>query len=293
VTGFGLFLPQVRLPFETFLERVLVAEEHGFESVWFMDHLYAAGAPELDTFEGWTMATAVAARTERIRVGHMVLCDAFRHPSVLAKMATTLDHVSHGRLDLGIGWGSIPEELKMYGFGEVSNRDRSARLRETLEILRLLFTGDPVTYKGEFFELHGAFCHPTPFQQPLPIHIGGGGPRFTMPLVREYAHWWNCPAPSVHRLDELLPLKGDARVSTQHVVALVPDEAERAGVEEVVRRRFAGWGGLLCGTPDEVAAALQREVELGVERFVIQFWDFASPASIELFAAEVIPAVLG
>src|SRR3954468_12053456 len=133
--GFGLFLPQVRLSFETLLERTLVAEASGFDTVWFMDHLWAAGAPELDVLEGWTTATAVAARTSRIRVGHMVLCDAFRHPAVLAKMAVSLDRISGGRLDLGIGWGSLPDELKAFGFGSPSNADRSARLGETLEIL--------------------------------------------------------------------------------------------------------------------------------------------------------------
>src|SRR3954468_979747 len=155
--GFGLFLPQVRLPFETFLARTLVAEAAGFDTVWFMDHLWAAGAPELDVLEGWTTATAIAARTERIRVGHMVLCDAFRHPALLAKMAVSLDHISNGRLDLGIGWGSLADELTAFGFGAVSAADRSARLAETLEVLGLLFTGESVTFKGRFFELEHAF----------------------------------------------------------------------------------------------------------------------------------------
>ena len=289
--GFGLFLPQVRLPFETLLERSLVAEAAGFDTVWFMDHLLAAGAPELDVLEGWTTATAVAARTERMRVGHMVLCDAFRHPAVLAKMVVSLDQISGGRLELGIGWGSFPDELKAFGFGAPSAADRSARLAETLEVLQLLFTGESVTYNGRFVELDGAFCHPTPVQDPLPIHIGGAGERLTLPLVRRFAQWWNCPSYAVDRLEELLPQVGDARVSVQHPVALVTDPSERATVEEVVQRRFRGWGGIMCGTPEEVAAALSREVALGVERFVVQLWDFATPASIETFAREVIPRV--
>ena len=291
MTSFGLFLPQVRLPFETLLERALVAEAAGFDTVWFMDHLWAAGAPELDVLEGWTTATAIAARTERIRVGHMVLCDAFRHPALLAKMAVSLDHISGGRLELGIGWGSLPDELKAFGFGSVGAVDRSGRLAETLEVLQLLFTGESVSYKGRFFELDNAFCHPTPLQDPLPIHIGGGGERLTLPLVARFAQWWNCPSYAVDRLERLLPLVGDARVSVQHPVAIVRDESERAAVEETVTRRFRGWGGIICGNPDEIAAALTREVELGVERFVIQLWDFATPASIETFAREVIPAV--
>jgi alkanesulfonate monooxygenase SsuD/methylene tetrahydromethanopterin reductase-like flavin-dependent oxidoreductase (luciferase family) len=291
VTGFGLFLPQVRLPFETLLERTLVAETEGFDTVWFMDHLWAAGAPQLDVLEGWTTATAIAARTERIRVGHMVLCDAFRHPALLAKMAVSLDHISAGRLELGIGWGSLPDELKAFGFGTFSPAERSARLAETLEVMQLLFTGEPVNYAGRFVELDGAFCHPTPLQDPLPIHIGGAGERFTLPLVQRFAQWWNCPSYAVDRLEELLPKVGNARVSVQHPVAIVSDEAARDAVEETVQRRFRGWGGIICGSPDEVAAVLSKEVELGVERFVIQLWDFASTESIETFAREVIPAV--
>jgi len=291
VAGFGLFLPQVRLPFATFLERTLVAEAAGFDTVWFMDHLWAAGAPELDVLEGWTTATAIAARTERIRVGHMVLCDAFRHPAVLAKMAVSLDHISGGRVELGIGWGSLVDELKAFGFGSPSAADRSARLAETLEVVRLLFTGESVTFKGRFFELDNAFCHPTPVQDPLPIHIGGGGERYTLPLVERFADWWNCPSYAVDRLAELLPKVGNARVSVQHPVAVITDESRRAEIEDAVERRFRGWGGIICGTPSEVADALSAEVALGVERFVIQLWDFATPPSIESFAQEVIPLV--
>jgi len=289
--GFGLLLPQVRLPFDTFLERTLVAEAAGFDTVWFMDHLWAAGAPQLDVLEGWTTATAIAARTERIRVGHMVLCDAFRHPAVLAKMAVSLDHISGGRVELGIGWGSLVDELKAFGFGSPSAADRSARLAETLEVMRLLFTGESVTFKGRFFELDNAFCHPTPVQDPLPIHIGGGGERYTLPLVERFADWWNCPSYAVDRLAELLPKVGNARVSVQHPVAVITDESRRAEIEDAVERRFRGWGGIICGTPSEVADALSAEVALGVERFVIQLWDFATPPSIESFAQEVIPLV--
>lgn len=291
--GFGLFLPQVRLPFDTLLQRTLVAEAAGFDTVWFMDHLWAAGAPELDVLEGWTTATAIAARTERIRVGHMVLCDAFRHPALLAKMAVSLDHISNGRLELGIGWGSLVDELKAFGFGSLSAADRSARLAETLEVLQLLFTGEPVTFKGRFFDLEDAFCHPTPLQQPLPIHIGGAGERYTLPLVERFAQWWNCPSYAVDRLATLLSKIGDARVSVQHPVAIIVDESNRNAVEEAVTRRFRGWGGTLCGTPSEVADALSAEAALGVERFVIQLWDFATPEAIEAFSEEVIPLVRG
>ena len=114
---FGVYLPQVRMDFETLCERTLAAEAAGFDSVWLMDHLVAPLDPDLDTLEAWTTAAALAARTSRIRIGHLVLCDPFRHPAVLAKMAATLDVVSNGRLELGLGWGSVPDELQTFGFG--------------------------------------------------------------------------------------------------------------------------------------------------------------------------------
>ena len=109
---FGLYLPQLRMSFDRVLERTLAAEAAGFDSVWLMDHLTAPAAPEVDTLEGWTVASALAARTSKIRIGHLVLCDPFRHAVLLAKMAATLDVISGGRLDLGIGWGSVPAELE-------------------------------------------------------------------------------------------------------------------------------------------------------------------------------------
>jgi alkanesulfonate monooxygenase SsuD/methylene tetrahydromethanopterin reductase-like flavin-dependent oxidoreductase (luciferase family) len=114
---FGLYLPQLRMSFDRILERTLAAEAAGFDSIWLMDHLCAPMATDVDTFEGWTIASALAARTSTIRIGHLVLCDPFRHPALLAKMAATLDVVSGGRLELGIGWGSVPDELRAYGFG--------------------------------------------------------------------------------------------------------------------------------------------------------------------------------
>src|SRR5262245_45041864 len=113
---FGLFLPQLRMSFDTIVERTLAAEAAGFDSVWLMDHMAPPGMPHHDSFEGWTLASALAARTSTIRIGHLVTCAPFRHPALLAKMAATVDVLSDGRLDLGLGWGSVPAELRTFGF---------------------------------------------------------------------------------------------------------------------------------------------------------------------------------
>jgi alkanesulfonate monooxygenase SsuD/methylene tetrahydromethanopterin reductase-like flavin-dependent oxidoreductase (luciferase family) len=288
---FGLYLPQLRMSFERILERTLAAEAAGFDSVWLMDHLYAPVATDVDTFEGWTIASALAARTSTIRIGHLVLCDPFRHPALLAKMAATLDVISNGRLELGIGWGSVPDELRAFGFGPEPAATRAAKLRETLEILELMFAGEPFDYPGAFFQLHAAQGRPVPAQPRIPVHIGGGGARLTMPLVREFADWWNCPGYALDALDELRPLAGDARVSAQHPIGLALNRSERDDVAETVNRRFGSWGAVVTGNPDEVAHALASEVARGVEGFVCQFSDFGTPATIERFMRDVVPAV--
>lgn len=288
---FGVYLPQIRIDFEELCDRVLAAEAAGFDSVWLMDHLAAPLAPEIDTYEGWTIAAALAARTSRIRIGHLVLCDPFRHPALLAKMAATLDVVSQGRLELGIGWGSVPAELQAYGFGAEPPARRAARLRETLEILDAMFTGEPFDHIGEHYELRGARGRPVPVQPRIPVHIGGGGARLTMPLVRDHADWWNCPGYALDRLAELAPLAGAAGVSVQHPIGLAHGPEDRDEVAATTRRRFGSWGGVVTGTADEVAAALTSEVERGVGGFVCQFSDFGRPATLARFMAEVAPAV--
>jgi alkanesulfonate monooxygenase SsuD/methylene tetrahydromethanopterin reductase-like flavin-dependent oxidoreductase (luciferase family) len=288
---FGLYLPQIRMSFDRILERTLAAEAAGFDSVWLMDHFAAPMAPEIDTFEGWTVATALAARTSTIRIGHLVLCDPFRHPVLLAKTAASFDVISNGRLELGIGWGSVPDELRRFGFGPEPAATRAARLHETLEIVELMFAGEPFDYAGEHFTLRGATGRPVPAQAHVPVHIGGGGPKLTMPLVERFADWWNCPGYALDRLDELRPLAGKTRISVQHPIGLALSTAARDETIATVQRRFGSWGGVVAGTAEEVAAKLAGEVERGIEGFVCQFSDFGTPQTIEHFMREVAPAL--
>ena len=288
---FGVFLPQLRMSFDTILERTLAAEAAGFDSVWLMDHLATPAAPQWDTLEGWTLAAGLATRTSRIRLGHLVTADPFRHPAVLAKMAATLDVLSSGRLELGLGWGSVDAELRAFGVDTGPAPERAARLRETLEILSRMFAGEPFDYSGAHYRLGGAIGRPVPMQAHVPVHIGGAGPKLTMPLVREFADWWNCPSYAADRLAELTPLAGDARVSVQHPIGLAAGNGDRDEVDGVTQRRFGSWGGVVTGTADEVAAALVAEVEHGARGFVLQFHDFGTPATFECFMRDVAPAV--
>jgi len=288
---FWLYLPQMRMSFGTIIERARAAEQAGFDGIALMDHMAPPALPSADTFDAMTTAAAIAASTERLKISHLVLASSFRHPCILAKEMVSLDHLSCGRFELGIGWGSVPGELTRFGLPVEDNARRSARLEEYLKVWAALFTGQPVDFDGDFVTLRGAQISPLPLAGRIPVVIGGGGARLTMPLVAGYADWWNCPGYAFHRLDELKPLAGRARISTQHPVGLAADPADVPAVTALTQRRFAGWGGLITGTVTDVAAALAALTTRGVERFYLQFSDFGTPDTLARFGAEVIPGL--
>lgn len=289
--SFHLYLPQMRLPMAAIGERAVAAEAAGFEGIAFMDHLAPPLALDQPMWDAMAVATWALARTTTLRVGHLVLCDAFRHPAVLAREVTTLDHASGGRFELGIGWGSVPTEFTTFGVGSTEPRERVARLGESLAILRGLWSGEPFDHDGEHFRLVRAQQRPTPTRA-IPITIGGVGPR-TLALVREHADWWNVPIHQLDRVDELRDRAGDARLSVQTMVAFAPDDATREEVEATARRRFAGTQmgeRLVVGTPAELAEHFAEQHAGGVDRFYVWFADFAPAATVTGFG-EVIAAV--
>jgi alkanesulfonate monooxygenase SsuD/methylene tetrahydromethanopterin reductase-like flavin-dependent oxidoreductase (luciferase family) len=291
--SFHLFLPQMRMPVDVVVDRALAAEAAGFEGIALMDHLAPPMAAQHDMWEAMTIATWLLARTQSLVVGHLVLCDPLRHPAVLARQASTLDHASGGRYELGIGWGSVPDELDAFGVGAAPARERVARLAESLDVMRALWTGEPVTYDGRFFRLRDAQQRPAPTRR-IPVVVGGVGER-TLEVVRAHADWWNVPIQSLGRLDELRDRVGDARVSAQVMVALVPTEADRSAVTELVARRFGGsimGEAAVVGTTDELVEHFGALRARGVERFYVWFTDFAPPETLAHFGA-VISAVAG
>lgn len=289
--GFHLYLPQMRTTVDAIVERALAAEAAGFEGMAFMDHLAPPLADGHDMWEAMTIAGWVLARTRTLKAGHLVLCDGFRHPAVLARQAATLDHASGGRFELGIGWGSAPAELGVFGIGPAPAADRAARLAESLEIMRALWAGEAVDRRGRHFTLTGARQRPLPTRR-IPITIGGVGRR-TLELVRAHADWWNVPVHRLDRREELRDLAGGARVSVQTMVALVPDERERAAVAAAAERRFGGTPmgeNLLLGTAPELAFRFSRLHAEGVDRFYVWFADFAPVETLRRFS-DVIAAV--
>jgi alkanesulfonate monooxygenase SsuD/methylene tetrahydromethanopterin reductase-like flavin-dependent oxidoreductase (luciferase family) len=257
----------------------------------FMDHLAPPGALAQPMFEAMTTATWVAAHTEWASVGHLVLCDAFRHPAVLAKQAVTLDQASNGRFELGIGWGSTPEEFGVFAIPTQEPPARVRRLDESLQVMRALWTGERVDFDGEFHRLVGALQLPVPTRS-IPILIGGSGPR-TLGLVAKHADWWNLPLTDLAKLDDLRPKIGNARVSIQQMVAFVPSEESRQAINELARRRFGASDGLVVGDANELVDHFGALADRGVERFYIWFADFADPITLAAFGANVIAPLGG
>ena len=163
-----------------------------FESGWTFDHIYPLfGDSSADCMEGWVTLTALLQSTTRLRGGVLVTGMVYRHPGVLANMASTLDITSQGRLELGIGAGWNEEECDAYGIELGSMRERFDRFEEGLEVLTSLFRNDRTTFAGAYYQLNEAMSNPKPIQSPLPICIGGVGRKRTLPLTAKYAHHWN------------------------------------------------------------------------------------------------------
>jgi alkanesulfonate monooxygenase SsuD/methylene tetrahydromethanopterin reductase-like flavin-dependent oxidoreductase (luciferase family) len=281
---FWLFLPQMRLTMDQLVECARAAEAAGFAGVAGMDHLTPPLAESQPMFEAMITNTWLASRTESLRVGSLVLCDSFRHPAVLAREAVTLDHASGGRFELGIGWGSVADELGTFGVGSQEAKVRLGRLRESLEIMTALWTGEALDYEGEYFTLHGAQQVPGPVGH-IPIVIGGAG-KGTMKLVAEHADWWNVHTHIVDKLDEMRPSAGNARCSLQAQVAFVPPGGARDEIEVTARRRFGSTP--IVGNAPELVDYFGSLQERGVERVYAWFCDFAAPDTLAAFGEGVI-----
>lgn len=287
---FFLYLPQLRTTVDDVVERARAAEAAGFAGISFMDHLAPPLAETQPMLEAMTLATWVAAQTDRLVVGHLVLCDAMRHPAVLARQAVTLDHASGGRFELGLGWGSVAAELEANGITRDPPAHRVARLEESLQVIQALWSGEPVTFSGTYFELDEARAMPPPLGR-IPIVVGGAGPR-TMEVVRCHADWWNLPAPAAGRLDELRHRVGAARISTQHLVGMAEDPARAIELERRTRGTFSQMGeGLVVGDAGRLVAHFGDLVERGVERCYVWFADRAPVTTIEAFGREVVGAM--
>ena len=301
----GVYVPQMGFSYAEVLHRAQRCEQLGIGSLWLYDHMYGPGVPNIASLEAWTLATALLANTERLRVGHMVLCNQFRHPAVLAKMATTLDQISDGRLTLGLGSGSIEDEHLRMGLPWSTFRERSERLGEALELLTQAFAAESIDFTGKHYTVRNMPIVPGPVQRPRPpIVVGGVGERYTLPLVARYADVWNVPTYALgeleHKVAVLRSLCADIGrdpativMSVEAVMALAPDDAALPRVRELAEKRFGGPGfGLneagLVGTAPQLVERLNEWVALGFGQFVLFTHDRASDQTLDLLASTVL-----
>jgi F420-dependent oxidoreductase-like protein len=271
---FGLDVAQQRMPWDELVRRVQLAEELGFDGAWGFDHfqpMYGEGPGE--TFEGMTTLAALAGVTSRIRLGLLVTGVTYRHPSVLAAQAVTVDHASHGRLELSLGAAWFDKEHHELGIPFPALAERYALLEDALEITTRLFTGEKVSYDGQVVSLRDAQLRPVPVQRPRPpIWIGGSGPRRTLPLVAKYADVWhafgspNSLREASERVDQLAVEAGRAPSDILRAASLSLDDLDAAR-KFAGKWRDAGCGYLVCGWPEGGAAQVERFVREVVPDF--------------------------
>ncbi|HLI87351.1 MAG TPA: LLM class F420-dependent oxidoreductase [Ktedonobacteraceae bacterium] len=191
------------------------------EHAWDFDHFLSLGKdPTGPCLEGWTLLGALAARTQRIRIGVMVTGNTYRHPAVLANMAATVDIISNGRLDFGIGAGWNVQEHTMYDIPFYTTGERIRRMGEACEVIKLLWTEPVANFEGRYYHLRNALCNPRPVQKPYPpIVIGGGGEKLTLRMVARYANIWNCNTSTAEEF------RHKSEVLDQHCAAIGRDPA--------------------------------------------------------------------
>jgi F420-dependent oxidoreductase-like protein len=311
---FGVFMPQgwkmelVEIPddaakWNTAVDIALKAEELGFHSIWVYDHFHNVPRPAHEAvFECWTTMAAISQRTSRIRLGQMVGCNSYRNPALLAKITSTLDVISGGRLEWGIGAGWYENEYRGYGYEFPKPKDRIGMLRESVEIVKSMWTNVETTYDGKYYKTVRANCDPKPLQKPTPpVWIGGGGEQLTLRVVAEHAHCSNFGGKPEEWSRKREILKG-------HCAAVGRDESEirktwspevfiRSTEKELAERTKGGlWGDSvenwsdnnLVGTPEQVAEKVATYVKLGCTGFIPWCADYPDTETMELFATKVM-----
>ncbi len=293
--------------FKRLQDVVLECERLGYYSVWLDDHLMLKQMPIL---ECWTTLSSLSTVTERIRLGTMVTCNSFRNPALLAKMAATLDNISNGRLELGIGAGVQKNEHNAYGFTFPSSKDRIKRMNEAVEIIKKLWTEEKASYNGKHYRIIDAVCEPKPVQKPHPpIIIGGGGEKLTLRVTTRHADRYDLGyLPSLEHYKRKLKvlekhcetvgrkvseiekscwpagqifIGEDRKELKERVMQWVP---KGVSLEDFMRTNFVG-------TPEDCIKQLQQYMNLGVTQFMLFFGDLPDLKGLRLFAEKVVQKI--
>jgi F420-dependent oxidoreductase-like protein len=278
------------------------AERLGYHSLWLFDHFHTTPVPTQEiTFECWTSLAALARDTQHIRLGQMVTCNGYRNPALLAKMASTVDVLCHGRLDFGIGAGWYEHEFRAYGYAFPDPPTRLRQLREAVQIIRAMWTQDEAIFAGNYSHIHGAINQPKGVQQPhIPLLIGGGGERVTLKLVAQYADACNLSYPTVAELThKLAVLKkhcedlGRDYQSLRRTVLLMCAIAETEEAAYALSQRTPFRRPIppekvpetaLIGTPDRIRQRIAAYEKAGAQEIILYLPDAKDLHSVRLFA---------
>ena len=311
---FGVSLPQgwtmdlvgIKDPveaYETMTRVAQTADETGFTSVWLVDHFHTIPRPSQEvTFESWTSTAALARDTKRVRIGQMVTCNGYRNPALLAKMASTVDVLSHGRLNFGIGAGWYEHEYRAYGYDYPDAPERLRYLREAVQVILAMWTQEEAVFEGKYYQVRGAINQPKGVQKPhIPLLIGGGGEKVTLKLVAQYGDACNVSGDLDtigHKFDVIKQhcetvgreYESIHRTSTTFCSIAETDEQAMAQIPEAMKSQFGERmrGVALIGSPDTIRKRLAEMEAAGVQELIIAFVNRTSLEQIQFFAKEFI-----
>ena len=310
---FGTFIPQgwkmelagidgAERKWAKTVEIAQLVEQLGYDSVWVYDHVHNVPRPAHEAvFECWTTLTAISQLTSRVRLGQMVGCNSYRNPALLAKITSTVDVVSGGRLDWGIGAGWYENEYRSYGYDFPKPAQRLQMLAETVQIVTSMWTQPETTFHGKHYDVVRANCDPKPLQDPRPpVWIGGAGEQLTLRIVAMYGDCSNFggnPQMWAHKREVLKDHCGavgrdvdEIRSTWSPEILLRETEAELAAVAAFRRDDLEGWrDGNLIGTPEQVAEKLRTYVDLGLGGLIPWCADYPDVETLTLLAERVIP----
>lgn len=310
---FGVFVPQgwrtdlvkIEDPIEKYEAMTRVAQEADkgrWDSIWVYDHFHTVPEPKLEaTFECWTITSTLVRDTKRVRVGQMVGCNGYRNPALYAKIASTVDVASRGRLNAGIGAGWYEHEWKAYGYGFPELRERMGMFKEACEIVHKMWSEDYPTFKGKYYSIDRPINEPKGVQKPhIPLWIGGSGERVTLKLVAQFGDACNIggdPETIRHKLGVLREHCNaagrnydDIIKSSEANVLVIAKGEDPEKVAARARRDESFREGTLVAEADRVAAHLESMIEAGIDYFIIYIPAVAyDHEPMQRFESEVIP----
>lgn len=302
---FGVTIPQIKRTWEESKSASAEFEAMGYDSLWVCDHLYGPQSPTIPILEAWSLVSAVAAVTEKVEIGTLVTPAGMRNPAHLGKVIATIDNIAGGRIIPGLGGGWMPREFTDFGMPFLSTGQRLGQLRETVELLKAMWTEPTVTYEGKYVKATNVVCEPKPVRTP-PILIGGAGEKVTLKLAAQHAAIWNNLAGHQAALERKVGVlkehceavgrdPGDIVVSQQCLVTIAPDDASAGPMIETAKKIFGGHMGdptgplAIAGSPQRVREQIQKHIDLGCTMFVMEFFGRDTKEPAKLFAETVLP----